>query len=85
VLTVTIDVARTILPDLVHRLQVGDKVVITENDHPVARLLPPVVRPERKPRRPGTLRETVLYMAPDFNAPLEEFKEYSACPTPPWN
>jgi hypothetical protein len=32
--------------------------------------------PPRQPRRPGTLRGTVLYMAPDFDAPLEDFKEY---------
>ena len=30
----------------------------------------------RQPRRPGTLRGTVLYMAPDFDAPLDDFKEY---------
>jgi hypothetical protein len=28
------------------------------------------------PRRPGTLRGTVKYMAPDFDAPLDDFKEY---------
>jgi hypothetical protein len=28
------------------------------------------------PRQPGTLKGTVLYMAPDFDAPLEDFKEY---------
>ena len=27
-------------------------------------------------RRPGTLNGTVKYMAPDFDAPLEEFREY---------
>jgi hypothetical protein len=27
-------------------------------------------------RRPGTLRGTVKYMAPDFDAPLEDFREY---------
>jgi len=28
------------------------------------------------PRRPGSLRGTVLGMATDFNAPLDDFKEY---------
>jgi hypothetical protein len=28
------------------------------------------------PRRPGTLRGTVKYMAPDFDAPLDNFTEY---------
>lgn len=27
-------------------------------------------------RRPGTLKGTVKYMAADFNAPLEDFREY---------
>jgi hypothetical protein len=26
--------------------------------------------------RPGTLKGTVKYMAPDFDAPLEDFREY---------
>jgi hypothetical protein len=31
---------------------------------------------EHVARRPGTLKGTVKYMAPDFNAPLEDFREY---------
>ena len=27
-------------------------------------------------RKPGTLQGTVLYMAPDFDAPLDDFKDY---------
>lgn len=27
-------------------------------------------------RRPGTLKGTVKYMVPDFDAPLEDFREY---------
>ena len=29
-----------------------------------------------KPRQAGTLKGTVKYMAPDFDAPLDDFKEY---------
>ncbi|MEI7903446.1 MAG: DUF2281 domain-containing protein [bacterium] len=64
------------LPDLVHGLTFGDEVVIIENDQPVARIVPAAAQPLRSPRRPGILRDTVLYMAPDFDAPLEDFKEY---------
>jgi antitoxin (DNA-binding transcriptional repressor) of toxin-antitoxin stability system len=64
------------LPELVHRLAPGDELVITENDLPVARIVPPEPTPAL--RKLGTLRGTVLYMAPDFDAPLEEFKEYMA-------
>jgi len=37
--TVTIQEAQSTLTDLVHRLSSGEEVVITENDHPVARLV----------------------------------------------
>jgi len=69
-----IQLAQAQLPELIHQLAPGDEVVITENDQPVARILPP--RPAQVSRKLGSLRGTVLYMAPDFNAPLEEFKEY---------
>jgi hypothetical protein len=29
-----------------------------------------------KPRKYGSAKNDILYMAPDFDAPLEEFKEY---------
>ncbi len=73
---IPIQEAQAKLPELVHALTPGDEVVIIENDQPVARILPVVVAPQRPPRRLGTLRGTVLYMAPDFDAPLEDFKEY---------
>ena len=32
--------------------------------------------PKTPARRAGTLKGTVKYMAPDFNAPLDDFREY---------
>ncbi|MFI5454833.1 MAG: type II toxin-antitoxin system Phd/YefM family antitoxin [Isosphaerales bacterium] len=72
--TVTIEEAKTKLSELIHHLTPGEEVTITENDQPVARLTL-TTPPERKPRQPGTLKGTVLYMAPDFDGPLEDFKE----------
>jgi antitoxin (DNA-binding transcriptional repressor) of toxin-antitoxin stability system len=72
---ISIQEAQNNLAEWIHRLSPGEELLITENDQPVARMVA-VTQPERKPRRPGTLRGTVLYMAPDFGAPLEEFKEY---------
>jgi prevent-host-death family protein len=74
-LTVTIEEAQAHLSDLIHRLAPGEEVVIVEGERPVARLVG-AAPPERKRRQPGTLKGTVLYMAPDFDAPLEDFKEY---------
>jgi antitoxin (DNA-binding transcriptional repressor) of toxin-antitoxin stability system len=74
--SLSIQEAQAQLPELVHGLTFGDEVVIVENDQAVARIVPAAGQPPRAPRRPGTLRGTVLYMAPDFDAPLEDFKEY---------
>ncbi|MBI1813779.1 MAG: type II toxin-antitoxin system Phd/YefM family antitoxin [Deltaproteobacteria bacterium] len=73
---ISLQEAQTKLPELIHHLHEGAEVVITEDSQPVARLLPAVGAGPRKPPRPGTLRGTVLYMAPDFDAPLDDFEEY---------
>ena len=57
----------------IRRPMPGDEIVITENNQPVARLVPATVQP---PRKLGTMKGTVTYMAPDFDAPLGAFKEY---------
>jgi prevent-host-death family protein len=76
VTAVSIKEAKAKLSELIHNLNPGDEVIIMEKNVPVARLVPAVSPRQRQPRRPGTLRGTVLYMAPDFDAPLEDFKEY---------
>jgi antitoxin (DNA-binding transcriptional repressor) of toxin-antitoxin stability system len=72
---VSLEEAQANLAQLVHGLAPGDEVVVVEHDQPVARILPAQPSP-RPARRLGTLRGTVLYLAPDFDAPLEDFKEY---------
>jgi len=74
-LTVTIHEAQARLLDLIHGLAPGDEVVITENDEPVAKL----ARTEPKqqwPCKAGSAKGTIHWMAPDFDEPLAEFKEY---------
>ena len=76
-MTVTITEAKSQLAELIQQVSSGGEVVITENDQPVARLVAPVAsNSQPKPRQLGTLKGTVLYMAPDFDAPLDDFKEY---------
>jgi len=74
---VTLKEAQATLPDLIHRLTPGEEVVITENNQPVARILPTTDQSQRHHRRLGTLRGTVLHVSPDFDAPLDDFKEYT--------
>ncbi|MGA2498595.1 MAG: type II toxin-antitoxin system prevent-host-death family antitoxin [Tepidisphaeraceae bacterium] len=74
---VTIQEAKISLSELIHCLAPGDDVVITEDNRPVARLVATAQEPTPVRRQLGTLRETVLYVAPDFDAPLEDFAEYA--------
>lgn len=78
--TVPLQEAANRLSELIHGLAAGEVLVITENDEPVAQLTPAGGENETdtdQPRRKsGTLKGTVLYMAEDFDAPLEEFREY---------
>jgi prevent-host-death family protein len=72
--TVSVREAQARLSELIRKLKPDDEVVITENDEPVARLLPASARPKK--RTLGSLRGTVTHMAADFDAPLHEFREY---------
>lgn len=72
--SVTIQEAQASLPELIHRLGAGEEVVITEGDRAVARLLGQTA-PSQK-RKLGSLAGTVKYLSPDFDAPLDDFKEY---------
>jgi prevent-host-death family protein len=73
--TVSVQEAQAKLSELIHKLKPGDELVITENNQPVARLLPAGASSAQ--RKFGSLQGTVKYMAPDFDAPLDEFKEYT--------
>jgi prevent-host-death family protein len=62
---------------LIHAARQGEEVVIMEDDKPIARLVPiaPSDRTARPRPRFGS-GKGVFQMAPDFDEPLEDFKEY---------
>lgn len=55
-------------------LNPGDQLVITKDGEPVATLTRG--RSGRWPCKAGSARETRHRMAPDFDAPLDDFREY---------
>ena len=71
---VSLQEAQANLSELIHRLAPGQVVVITENNLPVARLIPAEAK-DQSPHQLGTLKGTVLHMAPDFDAPLDDFED----------
>lgn len=83
--TVTLEEAQSGLADLIHGLQPGQVVLITENARPVAQLTPAVaVATQRAVRtRPpvtGTPQagrlKGLIAVPDDFEEPLEELREY---------
>ena len=71
---VTLEDAQQRLPELIATTAPGEEVAITQGDRVVARL---VTVEGVKPRpRFGSAAGAILYMAPDFDEPLEDFKEY---------
>jgi len=82
--TITLHDAQARLADLIHGLSPGQVLTITENDRPVARLVPvPLVRQRPpRPRPPVTgvpkagQYEGRLVVPDDFKEPLDEMREY---------
>lgn len=63
---------------LVQRARSGEDVVIVQNHAPVARITAlPKDAPKDKPHSQfGNAKDILIYMADDFDAPLEDFKDY---------
>lgn len=73
---VTVEEAQSHLADIIEKLPPGGEVVITRDDKPVATIRAVTPPTPRKQRQLGSLRGSVLYMAPDFDAIPEGFEEY---------
>jgi antitoxin (DNA-binding transcriptional repressor) of toxin-antitoxin stability system len=73
--SITIEEAQSHLSEIINALVPGEEVVILRNQEPVAKLVSEHVK-EKKRRQPGCLKDTILLIADDFDAPLEDFKEY---------
>ncbi len=69
-----LDEAQAHLREIVAGLQPGEEVVLTDNGQPLAKIVKTVRT--SWPCKAGSAKGKVLYMAPDFDAPLEDFKEY---------
>ncbi len=74
--TISIEEAQSKLKELIANLAPGEEVVLTDGEISVARLV--AGRSYQPPRpAPGLGKGSILHMAPDFDEPLEEFKEYT--------
>lgn len=71
---VTIEEAQAKLPEILANLSPGDQVAIVQEGEVVAQL----TRTSRTqwPCQAGSYPKAEFWMAPDFDAPLDEFAEY---------
>jgi antitoxin (DNA-binding transcriptional repressor) of toxin-antitoxin stability system len=72
---VNYDEAKIRLPDLIDAAIKGETVLILKDDQPIVQLVP--ATPLKRWRQFGSARG-LIEMAHDFDAPLEDFKEYAA-------
>jgi prevent-host-death family protein len=87
---VTVEQAKLELDQLLDRVEAGEEVIILRDGRPIALIVPvaasagasdasPTANPsaENPPvRRVGWAKDIITYIAPDFDEPLEDFREY---------
>ncbi len=71
---ISIEDAQAKFPEIVHRLGVGDEIVIVEGRRAVARLLGPAVS-TRGPRQPGSAKGKLTVLVED-DEHLSDFRDY---------
>ncbi len=72
---IAVEEAQSRLAEIIEKLAPGEEVILTCDDKPVATIR--ATQPtSREPPRFGTLKGTILYMAPDFDDIPEGFEEY---------
>ena len=72
--TVNVDDAQAHLRQLIAGLNPGEQLIIVQTGEPIATLVR--TRARQWPCKAGSAKDTSHWMAPDFDAPLEEFREY---------
>ena len=70
---VTLDEAHSSLPDLLGRLQPGEEIMIFENGRPLAQVKKAAAT--SWPCKVGSYKKADFWMAADFDAPLDDFRE----------
>jgi antitoxin (DNA-binding transcriptional repressor) of toxin-antitoxin stability system len=74
-MTIALEEAQAQLAELIQRMPAGQEMTITHKGQIIAyvrRLAPQSLAP----RQPGMMKDKILFIADDFDAPLEDFREY---------
>ena len=72
--TFNIAKAKAHFSELVQKAMLGEEVIIAKDNMPVLKLVP--LDKPKHPRKPGSGKGQILYVAPDFDATPVSFKDY---------
>lgn len=72
--TIDLSHAKQHLTELIDQTIGGNEIIITQNGQPLVKLVA-LTKQGRKQRQFGSAKGLII-MADDFDAPLEDFKEY---------
>ena len=72
--TFNIAKAKTHFSELVQKAMLGEEVIIAKDSMPVLKLVP--LDHPKQPRKPGSGKGQILYIAADFDATPAAFKDY---------
>jgi antitoxin (DNA-binding transcriptional repressor) of toxin-antitoxin stability system len=73
--TIPLEQAEGHLAEIIDKLPPGEEVVLTRDDKPVA-TIKAIPSTTREAPRFGTMKGTILFIAPDFDDIPEGFEEY---------
>ena len=62
--------AKARFSELVQKAMLGEEVIVSKENKPVVKIVP--IKPAK--RKPGTGKG--IWMSPDFDEPLDDFREY---------
>ncbi len=66
--------AKARFSELVQKAMLGEEIIIAKDNKAVLKLVP--LDKPKGPRKPGSGKGQIVYIAPDFDATPEEFKDY---------
>jgi antitoxin (DNA-binding transcriptional repressor) of toxin-antitoxin stability system len=69
--SISLEEAQAKLPEIIQQLQPGEEITITDHGLPLAQVKK--AEPASWPCQAGTAKDKILWIAPDFDAPLEDF------------
>jgi antitoxin (DNA-binding transcriptional repressor) of toxin-antitoxin stability system len=72
--SITIEEAQASLKDLIHKLNPGQELIITENEQPIAKLISEPQKSQQRPG-PGLCKGMITIIAEDEDH-LKDFEEY---------